>query len=226
MKEKGSKPDAPEIILNDEEARQIIQSLIKVACDKDYKRNDLLKAIIHEWKATVPVPVPEYKFTDDERAFAKKVDQLFEEYGREILSVYDSVSRYDHLKCGNKPDVIEHMTKHFKILLCAAYCNFCRNDSITREDIRIYAVKLMGTKANYWASNDDVKTLNELFYHFSYTMGNNERPIFCKDVSIIPSKNHLSFNKDYTEFMDKFVYTNRDLVKGVLSAIWFIQTYY
>ena len=85
MKEKGSKPDAPEIILNDEEARQIIQSLIKVACDKDYKRNDLLKAIIHEWKATVPVPVPEYKFTDDERAFAKKVDQLLKNMAEKYL---------------------------------------------------------------------------------------------------------------------------------------------
>lgn len=226
MKEKGLHPSAVEIILGDEEIRQEIRSLITVASNKGYAISDVGKALVKEWKEMIPPPLPDYVFTEDETAFVHDVDKFFLEYGKDLIKAYDRVCDYPHLKCENNEVQTTRVLTHLKINICAGYCSFCRNDSITMENMWRYAVNILGARKNFWVGRDEISALKFFFNNLFYPTSHDERPRYGEITKDTPSENKLYYNHSYQEFLNGYSFFNRDVVVAMLTVIWFIREYY
>ena len=205
-----------DVIFEDEEMVPLFRAIIEKGKEKRYNRSHIVQALLAEWSRVDSISrrIRENP-TEEEIDFWEKANMFVDDYSEEILTAYNKYHREPHL------DDLSVVSDNIKNIICAAYCLFCRDDTITEFGIEKYAERVIGVCV--YDISDTVYTLGLLIQfeiEFDYHTHSPIKGGYVKNQIRpydIPS---------HTKFFSKYKFKSTRLARSVLSIVWFIETYY
>lgn len=229
MKKKVEMPDATNTVLNDKEVALIIQSLVKEAIKKGYKKTDFMNAISQTWNDMIPKKDNHIQPTDDEINFFEKVEMFFAEYSEPFIrriAWRDAGSDWSKKNTieekVNNPKYVKYVFDSLILFTKCAYVTFCREDSITLRSIEKYSTRIFGCHCS--VNMKDIYAISRALDDIMYA--EKERPVYVQNFSERVYANRIESNHMYQEFIKEFSYRRGELPTLSLKLIWAISTYY
>lgn len=207
-----------DIILQDEEIKELIRKLVIKIDQKGGNQTNLFNAIKRVWNETIKKEdEPEsYSLTDEDKKFIQKVDAFMEKYGEALV-------RENHENC--KDSNMEFYARRYRITLISLYLVFENEDKVTQKLFQKYAKDCFGINPNHCALEFYMR---EILYFLNvrlrYVEKDDKIELIYDSHSFYGES--LTWLEEFKKFRSQYRYSRGSCAQAAIYVVWVLNKFF
>lgn len=204
-----------DIILQDEEMKELIRKLVIKTDQKGVYLSNLNQAIKQVWDETIEKEDDSevYSLTEADEELIQKVDAFMKKFGEELISEYDSDSSQSQR---------EWRRTHFRAILKSLCLIFEHEDKVTQDLLIKYAKEYFDINIRNYPVQSYVRTICSFFLLNLRCVEKDDKIELIYD-HYCTSGRSLIWQKDFEKFSLQYRYSRGSCAEAALYASWFIK---
>ena len=220
-KDKNFKTEAEkrvDIILQDEEIKELIRELVIKTNQKGGNQTNLFNAIKRVWNETIEKedePEP-YMLTDADEQFIQKIDAFMDKYGEALI-------KENHKDCNQSN--MERFSNQYRITLILLYLVFEHEEKVTQNLLLKYAKDCFDIKPSYFPIQFYVREISCFFsLHLRYVENDGKIELMYDSHSFYGES--LIWLEDFKKFRLQYRYSRRSCAETAIYVVWVLNKFF